>query len=905
MFKFSEARTAAPDMWRRLLRMRVLSSLLVGFIGAIGVVGVVDAAQAASLTGPVPDWVKPLEAPAPLPVVPESEGVQYLLADRQVRVAAGSIASYRHFVQRVQYESQLAESSEISIDFDPSYQRLTLHHVRLRRGEHELDKLRPASIQLLQRERDLESRILDGQKTAHLILEDVRVGDIVDYDYTLEGSNPALANASFSRCELQFSVPVERVRCRLLWPQTRELKTRSFNGAGEGLESRAADGTREIVWERRHQPALKVEDDAPDWFNPYAHVEWGDAKDWAAVVAWALPLYKLPAQLGPELTAEREAIVKATQTPDERVAAALRLVQGKVRYLGIEMGAGSYAPRAPELVFHRRFGDCKDKALLLAALLRSMDIEAWPALVNTRARQELLGVLPSPVQFDHVIVKVKLNARNYWLDPTRASQYGTLDLISQADFRQALVIAPAVDGLEAIARPVDGLNKRRIQVSIDGSGGSDKPAAMTVRSVYTGRVADAFRADLVRQGREELQKLYLNFYVGYYPGVSVAGAMDISDDQQRNEISLVEHYLVPELWHRPKEDKRLQASIFSGELREFLKTSGQPRRSSPLQLVFPMDVEVSSEMRLPRHWGGKRSDAHIAGPGFEYTGTVRWPSADKVVVVESYKSLGDEVSARETQDYNDKIGRVKDALGYTLYDVQQGGSGGAADGSGSGSGGGGVNWPVVLLALILCAGLARAAWSLYRWDPAPSPLADPQGLRGLGGWLIWVGLGLLTRILMELNELLKSLPAYSLSGWNNLTTPGTEHYHALWAPMLLFELAGLASLLTGAALLLLLFLRKRSSFPRLMVGYLWAGALFSCADQLLTRLLPLAQDAKVDLSWFRVLVTTALWSSYLMRSKRVTNTFVETLAVATPEPALAGAELAARGDGKPQPNHML
>ncbi|MBV8500959.1 MAG: DUF3857 domain-containing protein [Paucibacter sp.] len=825
-----------------------------------------------------------------MPLTPDAEGAQFLLVDRQTRVVAAGVTTYRHYVQRVQNESQLAESSEISIDFDPSYQRLTLHRVRVRRGAQELDKLKPSSIQLLQRERELEARVLDGRRTAHLILDDVRVGDVIDYEYTIDGGNPALARMRYGRCDLQYSVPVEHVRCRLLWPDGRDLQTRQANGAAVGQETHRSSG-REFVWERRHQPALKIEGDAPAWFDPYPYVEWGDAQQWQDVAAWARSLYKLPAQLGPELARERDAILKMAASPEERVAAALRVVQGQVRYLGIEIGAGSYAPRDPEQVFRRRFGDCKDKALLLSALLRSMDIEAAPALVNTRSQQVLAEVLPSAVQFDHVIVKVRLGERSYWLDPTRATQYGRLDLISQPDFRQALVVDAQSRGLEAMPRPAAELSKRRMAVTIDASGARDQPAAMTVHSIFTGRVADGFRADIARQGHEELQKLYLNFYAGYYPGVTVAQPFEVTDDRSGNEISLIEHYSIPGLWHRPKDDRRLQASIFSGELREFLKASGSPRRQSPYQLAFPVDVEVTSEMRLPRKWGARDVDARIAGPGFEYKGTVRWPEADRVVVTEAYKTLDDEVSARETPEYNDKINRARDSLGYTLYDLGPGVAASARTG--------GVNWPVLLVALGLVAVLTRTAWRLYRWDPVPSQLADPNGLRGLGGWLVLLGLGLILRTLTQARAGVMNISAYSLDNWSALTTPGGDRYDAWWAPALLLELMATCFIVAGGLLLLTLFFRRRSSFPRLTMGYLWISTALLFADALLLKLLPLqSAHSGVDPGSVGSLIGVVLWTAYLIRSRRVANTFVERLPVALSKrgaPAHAGATSEATG----------
>jgi len=821
--------------------------------------------HAASLVGPVPDWVKPIEAPSQMPAAVEGEGVQYLLVDRQVRVAGASTSRYSHFVTRILHEDQLADESQIEVVFDPSYQRLSFHHVRLRRAGVVLDRLRPQAIQLLQRERDLEALILDGRKSAHLVLDDVRVGDVIDYDYTLEGSNPALADARYGRVDLQYSVPVEQIHYRLLWPDARELAVRRFNGAEGGTLALSSGGVREVVWDRSKVPGLNVEKDAPGWYDPVSYAEWGDARSWRDVIQWALPLYRMPADLGPELMRERAALLKASDQPAERVAAALRLVQGQVRYLGIEMGPGSYMPRAPELVFHRRFGDCKDKALLLAALLRSMDIEAEPALVNTVSKQELEKALPSAVQFDHVIVHVKLGPRDYWLDPTRSTQFGDLDSISQSDFRKALPIAPDAQGLVTMARPDSRMNRREVQVSIDGSGNRDKPALMTVRSRYFGQAAERMRADLASQSREQLQKLYLNFYADYYPGLAVAEPLTVSDDHQHNEVQTTETYGIPELWHRPAEGKRLQASLFSGELLEFLKKSTQSRRQSPLYVAYPLEFEVRSEMKLPRDWGGSPDKTQIDGPGFKYHSEVQWPAPDRVLTTAHYQSLRDEIAAGDVPAYNDKIGRARDDLGYTLYDL--GPRAGWLER---------INWSVLLVGLAMLAGLLRGAWLLYRWDPEPAAPVNPGGLSGLGGWLVFVCLGLLLRLWRQMKAGFDALPAYSLHGWNGLTTPGGEAYHALWAPALFTELLLMIFMVVASVFMLALFFRKRSSFPFLMVCFLWAGLLVAVVDDSLLQLLPVDKEplAKVIGGWLGAAAICALWTAYLRRSERVANTFV-------------------------------
>src|SRR5204863_1701149 len=114
-----------------------------------------------------------------------------------------------------------------------------------------------------------------------------------------------------------------RLHARLLVPATTALDVRTRNSA---LKPRVVehDGLREYVWQVENTAPLNVEAGAPDWYEPYAEAEWSQFHDWAAVAAWAQPLYRVPARLGPALEAEAQRIARAEATPVGRMLAALR-----------------------------------------------------------------------------------------------------------------------------------------------------------------------------------------------------------------------------------------------------------------------------------------------------------------------------------------------------------------------------------------------------------------------------------------------------------------------------------------------------------------------------------------------------------------------------------------------------
>jgi len=93
-----------------------------------------------------------------------------------------------------------------------------VHHLRVIRDGQTEDRLKTTPVKVIQQERDLDRHMLNGELTALWVLEDIRVGDVVDYAYTQRGWNPALGRNYFSRVPTGWAVPVRSERFRLIAP---------------------------------------------------------------------------------------------------------------------------------------------------------------------------------------------------------------------------------------------------------------------------------------------------------------------------------------------------------------------------------------------------------------------------------------------------------------------------------------------------------------------------------------------------------------------------------------------------------------------------------------------------------------------------------------------------------------
>ncbi|MEZ4700380.1 MAG: DUF3857 domain-containing transglutaminase family protein [Rhodothermales bacterium] len=614
----------------------------------------------------VPAWVDiaPLPDPDPIPVNEISDGLYYLRLDEQDRVEGRQLDVFEHTAYAIVNTQGIQNGSQIAIEFDPTYQALTLHFVRIRRNGQTIDRLDPKSVSILQRETELEYLIFDGTLTASIILEDVQAGDIVEYAYTTSGDNPIFEGMYSSGFTTQFGIPVKEVTYRLLWPADRPLHIRSL-GAQVEPQITLNGGSKEYRWRMTDVPALVVDDQLPYWYNPYPWIQLSEWESWEAVASWGLSLFDRVDKPSEALRREVDRIRDRYPSPKERMAAALRFAQDEIRYMGIEIGVNSHEPRSPAEVIQKRFGDCKDKSLLLVAMLRELGIEAHPVLVNTIDAKEMDGWLPAAGLFDHAIVRATLNDTTFWYDPTSTLQRGTADAVFQPDYDQVLVLEPGATALTRMNPPVSEEPLDDISEEFDLRQGLDRPAMYTIRSTFRGESADYMRNLFAEQSRQELERDYLNYYADLYPHIRSAGEMQLEDDETTNIVRLTERYTIDSLWTDEEGLGHRSAFFYPLEFSALLEKPASRIRTMPFGISHPVFTSQTTRVLLPEPWPIEPDEAVVDDPAFRYTHRIGYRD-NVVTITHTLQTKTDAVPADGVAGYLRNVERVEENLGYEL-----------------------------------------------------------------------------------------------------------------------------------------------------------------------------------------------------------------------------------------------
>lgn len=528
-----------------------------------------------------PGWVVPAREPPTARV--DAAPMHYRVIDSQIRVEGKSAWNYSHVVRVPNDAAGLATASQIELEFDPTYQSFVLHRLDVLRDGKRASRIDRKKIRLLQREAQLERQMYDGRVTVSIVLDDVRVGDQIDFAYSVRGSNPVF-DGKFAHIEWMSSPrgPVALYQVRLLAPAERAIRVQA-GSPDMREESRSVGALRETVFRREAVPQLRTDANAPYSVVVPHLLQFSEFADWAEVARWGQALFAQNA-VGQTIEQKAAEIRAASADPAARVVAALQFVQKDVRYFGTEAGIGSHRPAAPDKVIEQRFGDCKDKVTLLIALLRRLDVAASPVLVSTLLRGRVAQQLPGPLAFDHVIARVELNGAVYWLDATRTQQSGELARRQSIGLGSGLVLADASTAMVSLPAPFDAerltiIDTIRIARFIDAP-------TLESRITYRGELAEIFRDLVAQRGAKDVAVELNRDYLRIYPKIQSSAEMRIEDSLQDDAITFVQRFTVPEFWRFP-EQRFLQADVVQwGVVSALIMPKSETRRDA-FAIAYP------------------------------------------------------------------------------------------------------------------------------------------------------------------------------------------------------------------------------------------------------------------------------------------------------------------------------
>ncbi len=488
--------------------------------------------SAPSLRAGTPDWLR-AAAQTPLGKYPEDTNAVVLLDEHiTIITESGEVRTlYRRAYKILRLEGR--KHGTVAVAFD---KETRLNHLKAWSIPHEGN--------------DYEVKDKDAVETqlfAELLYEDTREklleipaadpGNVIGYEYE-QRRRPSILQDTW---RFQHDIPVRRARFELQLPAGWEYQVFWVNHAAEKPQAVGQNGW---VWELSDLPAVESEPSMPAWpslggrlgmtyYPRGANADRRSFGSWPAIASWYAHLAADRRQANPEIRQKVAELTASAPTPLDKIRALTAFVQSDIRYVAIEIGIGGYQPHPATDVFTNRYGDCKDKATLLATMLAVAGIKSYYVLIDA-TRGVVMPESPSALDFDHVILAIQLPdeplASGLWA-AQEIPRLGKLLLFDPTDPFVPLGFLPdnlqsnygpvvTDEGGELVRLPLLPAPANRLLRTAKLSLTPNGTLYGTVNELRWGAPAAELRAQLLRASQADRQKV-LESFLGQFLGGSV------------------------------------------------------------------------------------------------------------------------------------------------------------------------------------------------------------------------------------------------------------------------------------------------------------------------------------------------------------------------------------------------
>lgn len=560
---------------------------------------------------------------------------------------------------RVNNQNDLKSYSSLNITFNPAYETIVFHQIRIKNGAEIKDITKKIFFTEIQRELDLEQNIFLGLKTYVSHLENINLGTEIEYNYTILSSNPLYQQHSEIIFQLNFFLPVSLVRYSVINATKNNFRIYRYKTESDFKIVQSGQKEKyELTLE--NIDAVYLEENMVPWDFPFSFIELSSFRDWEEFGNWITPLYEShevsSKSLGKYITSLRN-----LKSDDERLTEVYNFVCNNIRYQGIEIGSHSIMPHDVSETYEKRYGDCKDKSLLLKYILCQLNFDASVLLVSSVNKKTIADRVPAISCFNHAIVVLEYRNEIFYLDPTVMSQAFTVSNRSEMNWGFGFhVNEKKITAIESVK---NNLYKKNIDLRFKLNG---TDAELTVIANSQFHSATQMSYVLNTQRKEELDGNFLNFYSKLYPTIKPIGQIESEIIPAENLVVTTEKYNIVDFWKVDGQNPRYLLGMFQpNDLYEVLSFPKTGFRKNQYYIPHPVDYTVTTMIILDVKMRLKNDSKTIDNSHFLF----EFYTSKRGNIFEftyAYKSKVDVVLVHEFPEYCENLRQVDNMLQYNI-----------------------------------------------------------------------------------------------------------------------------------------------------------------------------------------------------------------------------------------------
>lgn len=508
-------------------RISLLGNILLFTALALTFVARLGASIVAPLAPELRTRIEPLLSPvadmlaqAKIPVQAGDAGV-VLLNERLILVEPdGRRILVRHALYRANNDAGVKSLADDVTTYRKNDQTIFLGAAETIQADGTRQEVAANAILIQSPQRQAEYSLYDDQAELKLIFPNVKPGSVTRVLVVIEDKEPRIQGEFFSSLSWSTYWPLGTQRTVLEMPADMHARLRSHAlGSRQPkpvIEKLPGERVRS-TWTVTNLPMQTMDhkEEPIEQTGPLLNLS--TMESWEGIGQWYRGLLKGRDQAGTELEALAREWTNEAKTREEIIARVHAKVANQIRYVGLEFGIAGYQPHPCEQIWKNQYGDCKDKANLMTALLRSLGIEARIALLNTTHSGWIDRRSPTYNAFTHAIVAIpQPRGGHLFCDPTIARSVPGMLAPSSGD-RDALLIGDKAIEWARTPTTEGGRLDYAFDLSLAPNGELSGWLTLTVSGYY----AAYDRERYVSLDKKDLHSELSGIVRSFYPGAEV------------------------------------------------------------------------------------------------------------------------------------------------------------------------------------------------------------------------------------------------------------------------------------------------------------------------------------------------------------------------------------------------
>ncbi|PKN06328.1 MAG: hypothetical protein CVU72_05040, partial [Deltaproteobacteria bacterium HGW-Deltaproteobacteria-7] len=390
-----------------------------------------------------------------------------------------------------------------SISYREGYQEVKIIFANTVKPDGQIIALDPKDIQDSSEHAGYE--FYTDIKVKKFTMPAVENGCIIEYAYETKNLKPVLSFDYFNIFLCQNLYPMEEDIMEIVLPANIELKYKKFKTAL--TPQIIVDGNRKkYIFINTKQKEIIPESRMPSLLDrdTFPQLSVWTLNSWDVISKWYINLVREQMKSDDELNEFTKRLIAGKNTDEEKINAIFNFVSQNIRYIAVLLGPYTHKPHQAAEIFRKRYGDCKDKTVLLLTMLKIAGIEGLPALVPANGKYFDESV-PSLNVFNHVIAVVPSGNKYFWLDATNeAAAYNSPPFLTPTT-----VFLMKDDGSYRFIKTPDLDNKNDyINVHMKYDINPEGNATIDYTQEYFGKAAESVRYFLKYSPPEQRKKYY-------------------------------------------------------------------------------------------------------------------------------------------------------------------------------------------------------------------------------------------------------------------------------------------------------------------------------------------------------------------------------------------------------------